>query len=92
METLNSKQSNTRYLNLTFSDKSPTAEYLNDIGKVIKLKKGKLVLKVSKQNAMQAATNISQDYPIHDITIDQVALEEIILDVYNRDKSGNSNK
>lgn len=84
METLRNKYSDSRYLKLTFSKKIPTRSDLTQYGgEVIKLRANKLVLKVNRQQAMPAASEISKQFPIHDITIEQVALEEIISDVFH---------
>ncbi len=82
MEKLKNKYSNSRYLKLSFTKKSPQASDIENYGELIKLSDNKLVLKVPREEVMEVATKISKNYPIHDITIEQVALEEIISDVF----------
>ena len=84
MENLKNKYSASRYLKLTFAKKMPDSVEIEKLGNVIELRNNRLTLKVPKEEAMKVATEISNKYTIHDITIEQVALEEIISDVFHQ--------
>ena len=84
MENLKNKYSASRYLKLTFAKKMPDSVEIEKLGNVIELRNNRLTLKVPKEEAMKVATEISKKYTIHDITIEQVALEEIISDVFHQ--------
>ncbi len=84
METLKTKYSSSRYLKLSFVKKVPDSVEIEKLGNIIELRNNRLTLKVPKEEAMKVATEISNKYTIHDITIEQVALEEIISDVFHQ--------
>ena len=84
MENLKNKYSASRYLKLTFAKKMPDSVEIEKLGNVIELRNNRLTLKVPKEEAMKVATEISNKYTIHDITIEQVALEEIISGVFHQ--------
>ncbi len=84
METLKTKYSSSRYLKLSFVKKMPDSVEIEKLGDIIELRNNRLTLKVPKEEAMKVATEISNKYTIHDITIEQVALEEIISDVFHQ--------
>ncbi len=82
MQSLNHQYSHTRYAKLEFSNGTPTKEYAEKFGEVVSLKGNVLILGVDKKDVMTAASKIASDYPIQDVTIEQVPLEVIISDLY----------
>ncbi len=84
MDSLKSKYSNQRYLKLSFIKTMPSAEEISKFGEVIKLRDNQLVINVDKSKTMEVATNISKKHPVNDIVIEQVALEEIIADIFEK--------
>jgi ABC-2 type transport system ATP-binding protein len=82
MDFLKSKYSDQRYLKLSFTNSNPKHEEVMKYGEVVKLKNNQLVMNVSKDKVMEVASLISKKHPVNDIVIEQVALEEIISDIF----------
>ena len=84
MESLKSKYSNQRYLKLYFLKSMPTAQEVIKYGELIKLRNNQLVMNVHREKVMEVATQISKKHSVNDIVIEQVALEEIIADIFEK--------
>ncbi len=89
METLKEKYSHQRYLKLAFTKSTPSIEDVAKFGEIIKLRNSQLVMNVHREKVMEVATLISKKHPVNDIVIEQVALEEIIADIFTQDSSVN---
>jgi ABC-2 type transport system ATP-binding protein len=84
MATLNKQYGKTRYARLEFSDEVPPADFIKKFGKVVGMNDQVVELSADKSKIMNAASQISENYPISDITIEQVPLEVIISDLYKK--------
>jgi ABC-2 type transport system ATP-binding protein len=84
MTSLNQNYAKIRYARLEFANGVPPREYLEAKGTVVKFDDSVAVLGVDKSKVMPTATKIAEDYPLQDITIEQVPLEVIISDLYSR--------
>lgn len=84
MQSLNHQYSHIRYAKLEFLDKIPTEKYASNFGEVVSLKNNILTIGVDKKEVMTAASKLAQEYPIQDVTIEQVPLEVIISDLYSK--------
>lgn len=84
MATLNKNYAHTRYARLEFTDGMPGKAELARHGKVVQIEGHTAVIGVDKAKVMQAASQLADKYPIQDITIEQVPLEVIISDLYER--------
>ncbi len=86
MASLNEQYADIRYARMEFAGKTPTADYLKKHGKLVSLKDGVAVIGVQKSKTMHEASTIADEFPLQDITIEQVPLEVIIADLYNTQK------
>jgi ABC-2 type transport system ATP-binding protein len=82
MSELKDKYSSTRYLKLQFDSVVPERAELERHGEIVKIEGLTLVMRVPQKQVMQIATDISKLHAVRDVTIEQVALEEIISDVF----------
>lgn len=87
MESLNKNYAHVRYARLEFSGQVPAKKELAKHGKIVNLKDSVAVIGVDKSKVMEAASTIAKKYPVQDVTIEQVPLEVIISDLYNRTPS-----
>ncbi|HWZ65174.1 MAG TPA: ATP-binding cassette domain-containing protein [Patescibacteria group bacterium] len=84
MVSLNKQYAHVRYARLEFADKVPSQTQLKTYGRLVSLNDSVAVLGIHKSEVMQAATKIAEDFPLQDITIEQVPLEVIISDLYGK--------
>jgi len=82
MTRLNHQYSQTRYARLEFSGTVPPEAFIKTFGEVVSFAGSVLTLGTDKKNVMSVATQISEKYPLADITIERVPLEVIISDLY----------
>lgn len=84
MESLNQHYTHIRYTKLEFEGKMPSKKKLSTYGDVVQFGDGMAVIGIHKKNVMRVASQIADAFPLQDITIEQVPLEVIIGDLYNR--------
>lgn len=87
MQSLNHQYSDVRYARMEFTDKTPSKSYLQKRGELVSLEGAVAVLGVAKSKVMAIASQISESYPLQDITIEQVPLEVIISNLYSQKAS-----
>lgn len=84
MKSLSHQYSHTRYAKLEFAGEVPGLDYVSNFGEVVSFKGNILVIGADKSEVMTVASKISKDYPIQDVTIEQVPLEIVIGDLFAR--------
>lgn len=61
-----------------------SAQEVIKYGELIKLRNNQLVMNVHREKVMEVATQISKKHSVNDIVIEQVALEEIIANIFEK--------
>jgi ABC-2 type transport system ATP-binding protein len=80
---LNKQYQNKKYLNITFS-KNVSTEKLETLGKVIKSNKLSHTLEIKNNKQAETISKLASSFPIRDIDIRNVPLDEIIEDIFKK--------
>lgn len=83
LDELSRKFSDTRRLRLAFSNPIQATD-LQKYGKVVESTEETAVLEVSRDNIAQATSAVLQHFPVSDVGIEEVDIEEVIRDLFTR--------
>lgn len=81
---LNHQYSNIRYARLEFADQTPPKDFVSKYSQQVEAKENVLIISADKAEIMKSIAKISDKYPILDIAIEKVPLEQVIEDLYRK--------
>ena len=76
-----------RRLNLAFESQVPIAE-LEEVGEIVEAQPPRVVLRVPRNQATAVAAQLLNRFPVADLTIEEMPIEEIIRRIFQNDTTG----